>query len=182
MAIESLKQNTDRRDVYFFYCRRDKVCPVEIAREFLWQACRPFISTEKTTPSAIHSLLESSSLEDYLIVIQKTFYIKRTPVVVIDGLDETPNDHWEGILKLLQGLRRSSWKVFLTSRNKEERLTQALEDCFELQIRSTSVEDDIKLFVQRHLERSYIDEILQRSKCLQREYIVEYLSEKAAGK
>ncbi|KAF6228937.1 hypothetical protein HO133_007049 [Letharia lupina] len=72
-------------------------------------------------------------------------------MIVTDGLDECNMNERKDFIKVLTGLKKTSWKSLVTSRFDQDVLSQACDGCFQFSIKDENVEDDIRNFVDSAL-------------------------------
>ena len=72
-------------------------------------------------------------------------------IIVTDGLDECNMNERKDFIRVLTGLKKTSWSSWVTSRFDRDVLSQACDGCFQFSIKDENVEDDIRNFVDSAL-------------------------------
>lgn len=134
------------------------------------------ISDESRVKS--NTLLE---LDDMLEALRETSREIDQPIMIVtDGLDECNMNERKDFIKILTGLKKTSWKSLVTSRFDQDVLSQAYDGCSEFSIKDENVEDDIRVFVDSALRGNEpVDNML--SDRAFRSEVIETLTSRAHG-
>ena len=87
-------------------------------------------------------------LDDLLEALRETSQdIDQPIVIVMDGLEECNVREQKDFVKVLTGLKETSWKSLVTSRFEQEISSKACKGCLQFSINDDDVKNDIRNFV-----------------------------------
>ena len=157
----------------------------DLTASLLRQLCLPF----HIAPRRLIQLYERSDhktnmrleLDDMLEALRETSRdIDQPVIVVIDGLDECNMLEQKDFIKVLTGLKETSWKSLVTSRFDHDIVTKACEGCTHFSITDDNVANDIRIFVESVLRGNEpVDNMLSDQTF--RSEVIETLTSRAQG-
>lgn len=128
----------------------------DVIASLLRQLCLSF----RIVPRRLKQLRERSDrgssaqleLDDMLEALRETSRdIDQPIVIVVDGLDDCNMREQKDFIKILVGLKETSWKSLVTSRFEQDLLSKACQGCSQFSIKDDNVENDIRNFVESAL-------------------------------